>query len=93
MASVNTGRTNDEVEASPAGTWSSTALWNAPDADELLALDARWEQPKREGLARLDYTHNAINKTLVARFSVRPEAVVKRDQPGRLRARSAISGA
>ena len=28
--------------------------------------------PKRHGLARLDYTQNAINKTLVAPFSARP---------------------
>jgi bifunctional non-homologous end joining protein LigD len=31
-----------------------------------------WERAKRGGLARLDYTQNAINKTLVAPFSVRP---------------------
>ncbi len=31
-----------------------------------------WSTSKRNGLARLDYTQNAINKTLVAPFSVRP---------------------
>src|SRR5207249_9307048 len=31
-----------------------------------------WEKDKRAGLARLDYTQNAINKTLVAPFSTRP---------------------
>jgi bifunctional non-homologous end joining protein LigD len=31
-----------------------------------------WEKRSREGRARLDYTQNAINKTLVAPFSVRP---------------------
>jgi len=31
-----------------------------------------WEKSKRAGLARLDYTQNAINKTLVAPFSLRP---------------------
>jgi bifunctional non-homologous end joining protein LigD len=31
-----------------------------------------WEIAKRHGLTRLDYTQNAINKTLVAPFSVRP---------------------
>ena len=31
-----------------------------------------WEVAKRKGLTRLDYTQNAINKTLVAPFSVRP---------------------
>lgn len=30
-----------------------------------------WEKAKRKGLARLDYTQNAINKTLVAPFSLR----------------------
>jgi bifunctional non-homologous end joining protein LigD len=30
-----------------------------------------WEKSKRKGLARLDYTQNAINKTLVAPFSLR----------------------
>ena len=31
----------------------------------------RWRVDEREGLARLDYTQNAINKTLVAPYSVR----------------------
>jgi bifunctional non-homologous end joining protein LigD len=38
--SVKSGRTNDEVLAAPAATWSSTQLWNAPTAAELEALDA-----------------------------------------------------
>ncbi|HVE96803.1 MAG TPA: DNA polymerase ligase N-terminal domain-containing protein [Pseudonocardiaceae bacterium] len=32
----------------------------------------QWHKDRREGLARLDYTQNAINKTLVAPFSARP---------------------
>jgi bifunctional non-homologous end joining protein LigD len=32
----------------------------------------QWYKNRREGLARLDYTQNAINKTLVAPFSPRP---------------------
>jgi bifunctional non-homologous end joining protein LigD len=32
----------------------------------------RWHTTERSGLARLDYTQNAINKTLVAPFSARP---------------------
>ncbi len=32
----------------------------------------QWHKDQREGLARLDYTQNAINKTLVAPFSARP---------------------
>ncbi len=31
-----------------------------------------WEVAKRGGKVRLDYTQNAINKTLVAPFAVRP---------------------
>jgi bifunctional non-homologous end joining protein LigD len=33
-----------------------------------------WHKTRRDGLARLDYTQNAINKTLVAPFSPRPAA-------------------
>jgi bifunctional non-homologous end joining protein LigD len=33
-----------------------------------------WEVAKRGGRIRLDYTQNAINKTLVAPFSTRPVA-------------------
>ncbi|HLS45150.1 MAG TPA: DNA polymerase ligase N-terminal domain-containing protein, partial [Ornithinicoccus sp.] len=32
----------------------------------------RWEVRERKGLARLDYTQNAVNKTLVAPYSARP---------------------
>jgi bifunctional non-homologous end joining protein LigD len=32
----------------------------------------KWEKKARQGLARLDYTQNAINKTLVAPYSPRP---------------------
>lgn len=31
-----------------------------------------WEKTSRRGLARLDYTQNAVNKTLVAPYAVRP---------------------
>ncbi|WP_028638085.1 non-homologous end-joining DNA ligase LigD [Nocardioides sp. URHA0032] len=34
----------------------------------------KWEVKARRGLARLDYTQNAINKTLVAPYSPRPAA-------------------
>jgi bifunctional non-homologous end joining protein LigD len=33
-----------------------------------------WTKADRKGLARLDYTQNAINKTLIAPFSTRPSA-------------------
>ncbi len=38
--SVKSGRTNDEVKAAPAASWSSTSSWAAPTPDELDALDA-----------------------------------------------------
>ena len=38
--SVKSGRTNDEVQAAPAATWSSQSLWTGPTEDELAALDA-----------------------------------------------------
>jgi bifunctional non-homologous end joining protein LigD len=34
----------------------------------------KWQRSEREGRARLDYTQNAINKTLVAPYSPRPAA-------------------
>ncbi len=34
----------------------------------------KWDVKERGGLARLDYTQNAINKTLVAPYSARPAA-------------------
>ena len=34
----------------------------------------KWQKSDRAGLARLDYTQNAINKTLVAPYSPRPAA-------------------
>jgi bifunctional non-homologous end joining protein LigD len=33
-----------------------------------------WQKTQRRGLARLDYTQNAVNKTLVAPYAVRPAA-------------------
>jgi bifunctional non-homologous end joining protein LigD len=34
----------------------------------------KWHKDDRQGLARLDYTQNAINRTLVAPYSMRPAA-------------------
>ena len=34
----------------------------------------KWHTSDRGGLARLDFTQNAVNKTLVAPFSARPAA-------------------
>ena len=76
--SVKTGRTNDEVKASPAATWSSNALWNAPDADELAALD---ELPARGGQWQVgDHTLKLTNLDKVLIPAKRPhKAVTKRD--------------
>ncbi len=41
-------------------------------APELISW--KWQKKERGGLARLDYTQNAINKTLVAPYSPRPAA-------------------
>jgi bifunctional non-homologous end joining protein LigD len=43
-ASVKTGRTNDEVKAAPAASWSGSSLWVGPTPDELDALDALGKQ-------------------------------------------------
>lgn len=43
-----------------------------PDLVAARAKRAPWEKEQRKGLARLDYTQNAINKTLVAPYSTRP---------------------
>jgi bifunctional non-homologous end joining protein LigD len=40
-----------------------------------------WYRNRRRGLARLDYTQNAINKTLVAPFSLRPTATAPVSMP------------
>ena len=45
----------------------------APSGDTVPDLVSwEWEKAKRGGRTRLDYTQNAINKTLVAPFSARP---------------------
>ena len=46
----------------------------------------QWQVKERKGLARLDYTQNAVNKTLVAPYSPRPapgRAGVDADRVGR----------
>ncbi len=37
--SVKSGRTNDEVREAPAASWTGSANWAGPTADELAALD------------------------------------------------------
>jgi len=47
----------------------------------------KWQKDERGGLARLDYTQNAINKTLVAPYSPVPHPAprVRTDRLGRTR--------
>jgi bifunctional non-homologous end joining protein LigD len=65
------------VPVAPIYTFEDTRTWvesvsraigqTVPDL-----VSWRWHKEEREGRARLDYTQNAINKTLVAPFSARP---------------------
>jgi bifunctional non-homologous end joining protein LigD len=60
------GYTFDETRAW-VETLSRTVGQVVPDL-----VSWKWEVRQRNGLARLDYTQNAINKTLVAPYSPRP---------------------
>ncbi len=67
------------VPVGPGYTFDDTRAWVeqvsravAATTPELVSWE--WEKRKRRGLVRLDYTQNAINKTLVAPFSARPRA-------------------
>ena len=81
------------VPIEPGPTFEDTRTW--VEALSRLVGDAvpelvswKWEKRARGGLARLDYTQNAINKTLVAPYSVRPaagRAGVDADHVGRAR--------
>jgi bifunctional non-homologous end joining protein LigD len=67
------------VPVAPGYTFDDTRAWveqvsravgrTVPDL-----VSWEWYRNRRGGLARLDYTQNAINKTLVAPFSPRPRA-------------------
>ncbi len=67
------------IPVKPAYSFDETRDWVAAlsraiaaSAPELVSWE--WEKSRRDGLARLDYTQNAWNKTLVAPYSVRPVA-------------------
>ncbi|HXV91804.1 MAG TPA: DNA polymerase ligase N-terminal domain-containing protein [Pseudonocardia sp.] len=65
------------VPVAPGYTFGDTRSWvervsravgrTVPDL-----VSWEWQKDRRGGLARLDYTQNALNKTLVAPFSARP---------------------
>jgi bifunctional non-homologous end joining protein LigD len=65
------------VPIQPGYTFDQTRTWVdkvskavGNTVPELVSWE--WHKDRRRGLARLDYTQNAINKTLVAPFSARP---------------------
>jgi bifunctional non-homologous end joining protein LigD len=65
------------IPIAPGPPFEETAAWvealsRAVGATVPELVSWRWKKGEREGRARLDYTQNAINKTLVAPFSTRP---------------------
>ncbi|MCP2327584.1 bifunctional non-homologous end joining protein LigD [Hamadaea flava] len=67
------------VPIRPGPTYDDTRAWVEQLSKTVGALvpdlvSFRWQKDDRGGLARLDYTQNAINKTLVAPYSPRPAA-------------------
>jgi len=65
------------IPVEPRYTFDETRAWvetlsKAVGASIPELVSWKWTKDDRRGLARLDYTQNAINKTLVAPFSVRP---------------------
>jgi len=65
------------VPIKPIYTFDQTRDWvgevsRAVGATVPDLISWEWEKGRRGGLARLDYTQNAINKTLVAPYSARP---------------------
>ena len=62
------------IETGP--TFDETRAWVRQVSEAVAGVvgdlvSGKWEKEARQGRARLDYTQNAINKTLVAPFSVR----------------------
>ncbi|HWJ82760.1 MAG TPA: DNA polymerase ligase N-terminal domain-containing protein [Nocardioides sp.] len=67
------------VPVRPGYTFDETRAWTerlSKTVGKVLPdlVSWKWEKKARKGLARLDYTQNAINKTLVAPYSTRPAA-------------------
>ncbi|MGZ8750247.1 MAG: non-homologous end-joining DNA ligase LigD, partial [Pseudonocardia sp.] len=67
------------VPVAPGYTYSDTRGWVervsravGSTVPELVSWE--WTKDRRGGRARLDYTQNVVNKTLVAPWSVRPRA-------------------
>ena len=67
------------IPIKPVYSFDQTRDWVAALSRTIAAatpnlVSWKWEKSQRDGLARLDYTQNAWNKTLVAPYSVRPAA-------------------
>jgi bifunctional non-homologous end joining protein LigD len=65
------------IPIEPRYTFQDTSAWveklsRAVGATVPALVSWTWQKSARHGLARLDYTQNAINKTLVAPYSTRP---------------------
>jgi bifunctional non-homologous end joining protein LigD len=65
------------VPVAPRYTFDETRTWverlsRAVGATVPELVSWKWTKSDRSGLARLDYTQNAINKTLIAPWSTRP---------------------
>ncbi len=78
--SVKSGRTNAEVAAAPAATWTSrsTRTWTGPTDDELGALDELGKSGGRWAIGGLEVKLTNLDKVLIP--AKRPHAAVtKRD--------------
>jgi bifunctional non-homologous end joining protein LigD len=65
------------IPIEPGYSFDQTRDWVAELSRNVAAatpelVSWKWEKAQRDGLARLDYTQNAWNKTLVAPYSIRP---------------------
>ena len=65
------------IPIEPSYSFDQTRDWVAELSRNVAAatpelVSWKWEKAQRDGLARLDYTQNAWNKTLVAPYSIRP---------------------
>jgi bifunctional non-homologous end joining protein LigD len=74
------------IPIEPKYTYAQTSAWveqvsRAVGAALPELVSWEWQKSARRGRARLDYTQNAINKTLVAPYAVRPVAAAAVSAP------------
>jgi bifunctional non-homologous end joining protein LigD len=76
--SVKSGRTNDEVAAAPAATWTGKAEWTGPTDDELGELDELGKSGGHWAIGGLELKLTNLDKVLIP--AKRPhKSVTKRD--------------